>query len=74
MLGMLGMVMYAFQNHPHLRFFCVPRAAAHPMPLGPTSIVFSFLISHCAEIFFGASWALWETFKLIKRVVIFFGF
>jgi hypothetical protein len=44
------------------------RAAAHPMPLKPTSIVFSFLISHRAEIFFGASWALWATFKLIKRV------
>jgi hypothetical protein len=44
------------------------------MPLGPTSIVFSFLISHRAEIFFGASWALWATFKLIKRVVKIFGF
>jgi hypothetical protein len=44
------------------------------MPLKPTSIVFSFLISHRAEIFFGASWALWATFKLIKRVIKFFEF
>jgi hypothetical protein len=45
------------------------RAAAHPMPLKRSSIVFSFLISHRAEKIFGASWALWATFKLIKRVV-----
>jgi hypothetical protein len=44
------------------------------MPLGPTSIVFSFLISHRAEKKFGASWALWATFKLIKRVDNFFIF
>jgi hypothetical protein len=39
------------------------------MPLKPTSIVFSFLISHRAKKKFGASWALWATFKLIKRVI-----
>jgi hypothetical protein len=43
------------------------------MPLKPTSIVFSFLISHQAEFFFGASWALWATFKLIKIVIKIFG-
>jgi hypothetical protein len=41
----------------------IERAAAHPMPLNPTtSIVFGFLKCHRAEILFGASWALWATF------------
>jgi hypothetical protein len=60
--------------HIMLRDLLTQRAVAHPMPLGPTSIVFSFLISHRAEKNFGASWALWATFKLIKRVVKIFGF
>jgi hypothetical protein len=44
----------------------------HCLPLKPTSIVFTFLISNRPEIFFGASWALWATLKLIKRVFNFF--
>jgi hypothetical protein len=49
----------------------IERAGAHPMPLNPTSIVFSFLKSHRAKKKFGASWALWATFKLIKRAIFF---
>jgi hypothetical protein len=54
---------------PFLIIAEIYRAGAHPMSLNPTSIVFSFLISNRAEIFFGASWALRATFKLIKRVI-----
>jgi hypothetical protein len=54
---------------PRVHFRGKKLNSMHPMPLNPTSIVFSFLISHRAEIFFAASWALWATFKLIKRVI-----
>jgi hypothetical protein len=41
-------------------------------PMGHIVIKIVFPITKIAQIFFGGSWVLGVTFKLIKRVVIFF--